>query len=133
VAAGWRVCGLAILAAAFTAVSGCSLAPKSFKGIKKPEPIVRARAIPMGRNLPDQKVMPKLISSLDDRDQVVRMAASEELKKRSGQDFGFVPYADQKERSTAVSRWQAWWQAQQVKLPKMGRRQVRLARTTTDP
>ena len=99
--------------------SGCSLAPKSFKGIDKPEPLVRARAIPMGRNLPDQKVVPQLLNSLDDRDQVVRMAAYEELKKRSGQDFGFVPYAEAEDRQPAVSRWRSWWSTRQVGLPQI--------------
>src|SRR4051812_4692048 len=66
---------------------GCSLAPKSFRGISNPAPLVRARAVPLSRSLPDSEVVPALLSSLDDRDQVVRLAAHEELKKRSGQDF----------------------------------------------
>lgn len=105
----------ALIAASCTA-SGCSLAPKGFKGIKKPEPLVRARAIPLGRNLPEQKVIPELLDSLNDRDAVVRLAASEELKSRSGQDFGFVPYAEEEERAPAASRWRAWWAERQSKL-----------------
>ena len=107
-------------------LSGCSLAPKSFKGIGKPEPLVRARAIPLGRKLPEQKVVPGLIASLDDRDQVVRMAASEELKKRSGKDFGFVPYAEAEDRAPAVSRWQSWWDSHARTLGKL--RPTRLRR-----
>ena len=71
--------------------SGCSLAPKSFKGIRNAAPLFRARAIPLGRGLPDAVVIPSLIQSLDDDDQVVRLTAFTELKKRTGQDFGFVP------------------------------------------
>lgn len=96
--------------------SGCSLAPKGFKGIKKPEPLVRARAIPLGRKLPEHKVVPGLLNSLDDRDAVVRLAASEELKSRSGQDFGYVPYAEPEDRAPAASRWRAWWAARQANL-----------------
>lgn len=106
-------------------LSGCSLAPKSFQGIRKPEPLVRARAIPLGRNLPEQKVVPGLIASLDDRDQVVRMAASEELKKRSGKDFGFVPYAEAEDRAPAVSRWQSWWDSHAKTLGKLRPKRVR--------
>jgi hypothetical protein len=106
-------------------LSGCSLAPKSFKAIRKPEPLVRARAIPLGRNLPEQKVVPGLIASLDDRDQVVRMAASEELKKRSGKDFGYVPYAEPEERAPAVSRWKAWWAGQPGSFAMLRRSRVR--------
>ncbi len=120
---------LGLLAAALAVTSGCSLAPKSFKGINKPEPLVRARAIPMGRNLPDQKVVPQLLNSLDDRDQVVRMAAFEELKKRSGQDFGFVPYAEAEDRKPAVSRWRAWWGSNQLRLPRLTRRERRTQQT----
>jgi len=105
--------------------SGCSLAPKGFKGIKKDEPLVRARAIPLGRRLPDQKVIPELLSSLDDRDAVVRLAASEELKTRSGQDFGYVAYAEAEERAPATFRWRAWWTARQASLGKLRLRRNR--------
>jgi hypothetical protein len=101
---GWAL-ALAIL-------PGCSLAPKSFKGIKNPAPLFRARAIPLGRGLPDRVVVPSLLRSLDDHDQVVRLAAFSELKKRTGQDFGYVPYAEPAERAQAVARWKDWWQSQ---------------------
>ncbi len=97
---------------ALAILPGCSLAPKSFKGIKNPAPLFRARAIPLGRGLPDRVVIPSLLRSLDDKDQVVRLAAFSELKKRTGQDFGYVPYAEPAERAAAVARWNAWWQAQ---------------------
>lgn len=128
----WIACAFALSCA-----SGCSLAPKGFRGIRKPEPLVRARAIPLGRNKPDDKVVPSLISSLDDKDAVVRMTASEELKKRSGQDFGFVPYAEPDERAPAVSRWKSWWAARQASLanlrPRRNRRETRVARPPSIP
>lgn len=105
----WLAWAMPILAL----MPGCSLAPKSFKGIRNPAPLVRARAIPLGRGLPDNTVVPSLLRSLDDDDQVVRLAAFSELKKRSGQDFGYVPYAEPAERAPAVARWRAWWAARQ--------------------
>ncbi|MDB5352198.1 MAG: hypothetical protein JWN86_3445 [Planctomycetota bacterium] len=101
----WGVTLLAIM-------PGCSLAPKNFKAIKNPAPLVRARAISMGRHLPDPAVVPSLLRSLDDKDQVVRLAAFAELKKRSGQDFGYIPYAEPNERAPAVAMWKSWWEGQ---------------------
>lgn len=105
--------------------SGCSLAPKSFKGIRNAAPLFRARAIPLGRGLPDAVVIPSLIQSLDDNDQVVRLTAFTELKKRTGQDFGFVPYAEPRERAAAVLRWRAWWNGQACKTALPRSRRVR--------
>jgi len=44
-------------------------------------------------------------------DEVVRLTAHDELRRRTGQDFGFVPWAGPAERAAAVARWRAWWQA----------------------
>lgn len=107
------------------AATGCSLAPKSFRGIGNSAPLVRARAIPLGRSLPDKAVVPSLLTSLDDRDQVVRLAAHEELKKRTGQDFGYVPYADTSERAPAVNAWKNWWGSRVVQDEPRRRRRRR--------
>lgn len=107
---------------------GCSLAPKSFRGISNPAPLVRARAVPLSRSMSDSAVVPALLSSLDDRDQVVRLAAHEELKKRSGQDFGYVPYAEPEERASAVTRWKQWWGSRLTQEPTR-RRASRSSRT----
>jgi hypothetical protein len=67
-------------------------------------------------------VVPSLISRLDDPDPVVRLSAHEELKRRSGKDFGYVPWADRSERAGAVVRWRAWWNERQAALFKSSRR-----------
>ena len=121
--ASWRM-GI-VWSAILAAMPGCSLAPKSFKGIANPAPLVRARAIPLGRNLSDNAVVPSLLSSLDDKDQVVRLSAHEELKKRSGQDFGYVPYADPAERAPAISKWREWWGSRLVMQEPRKRRSRR--------
>ncbi|MBX6313756.1 MAG: hypothetical protein IRY99_12685 [Isosphaeraceae bacterium] len=90
---------------------GCSIAPRDFRDLVDPAPLVRARSVGMGRSLPDAVVIPSLIERLGDPDRVVRMSAHEELKLRTGQDFGFVPWADPPERAAAVARWRAWWAA----------------------
>lgn len=94
-----------------TAAPGCSLAPKAFRSsdLADPAPLVRARAVTMGDRMPSGVVVPELIARLDDPDAVVRLTAHEELKRRTGQDFGYHPWDDRAERGTSIARWQAWW------------------------
>lgn len=98
---------------AVVALPGCTLAPKSFVQSDDPAPLVRARALGMGNNVPDRYRMPALIAKLDDPDAVVRMTAIEELRRRTGQDLGYQPYADDAERRASVAAWKSWWQRQQ--------------------
>lgn len=88
--------------------AGCTIAPKSFRAIDNKAPLVRARAAGMGSTAPPGTATPALVGKLEDSDPAVRLAAHEELKRSTGQDFGFVPWADPAERSTAVGRWKAW-------------------------
>ena len=94
-----------------TAVSGagCSLAPKSFRDMIHPAPIVRARAVGLDDKQPEWVAVPALIARLNDPDGVVRMTANDGLKERTQRDFGFVPWAPADERARAVGRWSAWW------------------------
>ena len=57
---------------------------------------------------PDSQVIPALVGRLGDTDPVVRLAAHEELRRRTGRDFGYVPWASPEERSSAIDRWRAW-------------------------
>lgn len=106
---------------ALTLGLGCSIAPKTFRGLANPAAIVRARAVGLGDGLPEWQVIPPLIEHLDDLDAVVRLSAHEELRKRTGQDFGYVPWADAAERAPAVARWRAWWNGRKATLAKSGR------------
>ncbi|CAN5866016.1 hypothetical protein BH23PLA1_BH23PLA1_26120 [soil metagenome] len=110
--------GLALLT-----VSGCGIGPRTFKDLQNPAPIVRARAAGLGREVPASVAVPALIDRLEDPDGVVRMSACEALRKRIGQDFGYVPWADPSERASAVARWRTWWQSQsqsQAQAPQAG-------------
>src|SRR5262249_57621487 len=93
---------------------GCGLGPKNFRSLVDPAPMVRARAVGMGRHMPDSVVIPALIERLEDRDPVVRLSAHEELVRRTGQNFGWVSYADPGDRAQAVERWRAWWEAREA-------------------
>lgn len=87
---------------------GCGLRPRNFRKIQHPSPLVRARAMSLGDRRPTAEVIPALVARLDDPDPVVRLAAHEELKERTGQDFGYAPWEEAPERRAAVARWRAW-------------------------
>jgi hypothetical protein len=87
---------------------GCGLAPHDFRKIQHPAPLVRARSVGLGGSQPDTQVVPALVGRLADEDPVVRLAANEELRKRTGRDFGFVPWASPEERTAAIARWRSW-------------------------
>jgi hypothetical protein len=93
--------------------AGCTLAPKSFVQANDPAPLVRARAMGLSQSQPQSVVMPSLIAKLNDPDAVVRLAAIEELKRRTGQDFGYAPWEDEQGRAQSVVAWQNWWKSQQ--------------------
>ena len=45
---------------------GCTLAPRQFFDADDPAPLVRARALSLGDQLPDRLVIPKLLDRLED-------------------------------------------------------------------
>jgi hypothetical protein len=97
-----------IVIAALAWLPGCGLAPRNFRKMQHPAPLVRARAVSLGRHQPDSAVLPALVKGLGDNDPVVRLAAHEELKSRTGRDFGYQPWGTSDERATALARWRAW-------------------------
>jgi hypothetical protein len=103
-----RLVACLVVIVTLAALTGCGLGPRNFRKITHPAPLVRARAMSLGYNQPNDMVLPALVSRLDDPDPVVRLAAHEELKRRTGQEFGYLPWASSQERSLAVNRWRAW-------------------------
>jgi hypothetical protein len=111
--------GMAATLLTFTV--GCSIAPKTFRKVTDPAPIVRARSVSLGSQMPQGKRVPVLIDRLEDTDPVVRLAAFEELKKGTGKSFGFIPWGDASSRTSAVASWRAWWKDRQAALANFGR------------
>lgn len=89
-------------------LAGCARGPLTTRKMKQGAPLAQARAIGLARRAPDSRVLPALVGQLDNSDPVVRLAAHEELRRRTGQDFGYVPWAPPEERATAVGRWRDW-------------------------
>ncbi len=96
------------VAGALVLSAGCAHTPWYTRKMRQGAPLAQARAIGLASRVPDSRVLPVLIEQLGNSDPVVRLAAHEELRRRTGQDFGFVPWAPSEERSSAVERWQAW-------------------------
>jgi HEAT repeat protein len=103
----WRTPALLALIGA-----GCSLGPRQFRDVHDPAPLVRARAAGLTDELPREAVVPDLIDRLGDADAVVRLSAHEELRRRTGKDFGYRAWDDAPERDAAAGRWRAWWAAE---------------------
>ena len=99
---------------------GCGLGPRRFQALTDPLPIKRARAVGLGEGLPELVAVPALIDRLEDPDPVVRLSAHEGLRRRTGRDFGFLPWAEPADRQQAVARWRSWWAARQAGLAKSG-------------
>jgi hypothetical protein len=101
--------GTAALVLILATSQGCGMAKaRNFRKIRHPAPMVRARALSLGDRKPGAEVVPALVGRLDDPDPVVRLAAHEELKQRTGRDFGYVPWDEGPERQAAVGRWRDW-------------------------
>ncbi len=99
--------GVAV-AGALAVSSGCAHGPIMTRKMQQGAPLMQARSIGLASRMPDSQVVPVLVGQLNNGDPVVRLAAHEELRRRTGQDFGYVPWAALEERSAAAERWQAW-------------------------
>lgn len=117
---------IALLAAALLPCWGCGLTPHAFRRLHPSPATERARSVGAGSGSRrvDPQVVPALVGRLEDEDPVVRMAASDELRKRTGKDFGFVAWSPPEERAVAVARWRSWLKAppmpaETIKAPEL--------------
>ena len=55
------------------------------------------------------EAIPDLIHALDDKESLVRRAASESLVKMTEQDFGFQPDAKRNVRVSIIEKWEDWY------------------------
>jgi hypothetical protein len=60
--------------------------------------------------------VPELIEALNDKDDLVRTAASEALHRITGQDFNFVSGLTKNERIRIQKKWRAWWKDHETEV-----------------
>jgi hypothetical protein len=123
----------ALLVLALAPCGGCGIGPRNFRKIQPPAPLVRARAIGLGESQPGAQVVPALIGRLEDADPVVRLAAHEELRRRTGRDFGFIPWANSEERQVAIGRWRSWLLGPAMPAQSIGSMSLPLLPGSTPP
>jgi hypothetical protein len=88
-------------------IAGCD-APPIKPVLTDPDPSIKIPAIELAVQRNDRSAIPVLIKSLESDDPAIRFYANNALRKLTGQDFGFLYYADDELRRPAVKRWQAW-------------------------
>ncbi len=99
-------------------LGGCqseeAFAPRPLdQAIKHPSPGVRVAAVQRAIQSGDTSEVPELIEMLDDEDPTVRMLASSSLKRITGRDTGYLPYASPEVRRSQRDAWRLWWASQQ--------------------
>ena len=89
-------------------------APKPLdQAIRHPNPGVRTAAVQRVIQSGDTSEVPELIEMLDDEDPTVRMLASSSLRRITGRDTGYLPFAAPAIRRAQRDEWRVWWNARQ--------------------
>ena len=108
---------LAIVAIA-TSFSGCASATYDpatgilSVDLTHRDPLVRIRALVVAERDGRHDLIPLLFDNLAHEEGGVRMLASTALRKLTGSDFDFKPYANLGDRAKVIDRWRAWWHGQ---------------------
>lgn len=95
---------------------GCSSTSEPSTGdialdLRHVDPRYRAHAARRAVDENRADLVPDLVKVLADDDGAVRMWAGIALRKLTGQDFDFKPYAGAPERDESIQRWEAWLRA----------------------
>jgi hypothetical protein len=103
----------AVALAAALGIGGCSSTADPATGdlrldLHHRDPRVRIDAAVGAAEAGRLDLVPDLIADLGDRDEAVRFFAGIALKRMTGQDFGYLPYADLAARADAAARWSRW-------------------------
>lgn len=91
----------------FVALLACT-APRAPLRIGDPDPNSNIPAIKLAGEHKDRSQVPEIVEQLQSDDPAVRMFAIEALVRITGQDLGYVYYADLPARHAAVGRWRQW-------------------------
>ena len=73
---------------------------------------VKIPAIKEAAKTKDLSAAPQLVKDLESDDAAVRLFAITGLREISGEEFGYVYYADREQRKPAVAKWRQWLRQQ---------------------
>jgi hypothetical protein len=94
-------------AAGGVGAGGCS-EPTGPRTVASEELTVKIPAIKEAGRTKDLAAAPQLVRDLDSDDAAVRLFAIKGLREMSGEEFGYVYYADVEQRRPAVQKWRDW-------------------------
>ena len=72
------------------------------------DPLVRVEATVRAEREGRRDLVAYLVENLSHEDANVRMVSGVALRRLTGEDFGFLPYATPHARAEAVDRWRQW-------------------------
>ena len=90
-----------------TGICGCS-EPTGPRTVRSEDLAVKIPAIKQAAEAKDLSAAPQLVKDLESDDAAVRLFAIEGLRQMSGEEFGYVYYADREQRKPAVTKWRQW-------------------------
>ena len=98
-----------IIAVGALAAAGCGgRGGHSQRLATDPDPESKIPAIEQAVRNKDRKVIPQLVTDLDDEDAAVRLYAIGALRRFTGEDHGYRCYDDAQARKRAVEEWKQW-------------------------
>ena len=81
--------------------------------------LVRTAVFSVFQSAGDDRVIEASIDALGDTNEYVRDYAQRTLKRVTGEDFGYKPFASPRRRENAVEKWRKWWKKEQAELEKL--------------
>ena len=122
----FAIVGIASCAATF----GCS-EPTGPRTVASQDMAVKVPAIIVAVENQDRSAVPQLVKDLESDDAALRMFAIMGLQELTGQDFGYVYYADVEQRRPAVMKWRQWLEQQQPQRQPTARQRAAATRPST--
>ena len=107
-------CRRGIMICVLVGLVGCS-EPTGPKTVANRDLAVKIPAIKEAAETKDKSAVRQLVTDLESDDAAVRMYAIRGLRDITGEDFGYVYYADFVRRKPAVQKWRDWLSAREGK------------------
>ena len=86
--------------------AGC--VPGPVRSVRNPDPLGSVPAIEDAVARHDLRIVPRLVTDLEDSDPAIRFYAIQGLRRLTGQDFGYHYYLEEPARRPAVQLWKDW-------------------------